>query len=164
MRMRLTDLQWYHGQIATIVWHAPEGERADRGRLTVHPSGAVEVHDPDSGELRLSLGWRAVRRLLDVYEGLRDDARFRHLRLARIGAGCDGAEIYLASGASDWRIIQGWDGTAARADVWHRYRVQDEASRFVSTAASLENALQGIAAEVPAQVRGQDRAEGSRVT
>jgi hypothetical protein len=152
---RLADLRRYDGKIATILWDAPEGEQADRGRLAVHGAGAVEIRDPDTDELRLSLGWRAVQRVLDVYEDLRDDVRFRHLKLTRVGAGRDGSEIYLTgatAGGGHWRIIQGWDGLCARADVWHRYKAPTKSGRYISTHHSLDEVLDVIDREATALV------------
>lgn len=150
--MRLANLREYDGKVATVVWHHPdEGWQANRGRVTVHrgnqPSrGAVEVHDPDSGKLRLSLGWQVVTRIEDVYEHLRDANTFRHLKLERVGAGLHGAEIYMAA-EGRWRIIQGWDGIYAHAGVWHLYDTPPRASRYTRTAPSLTAAVEWIERE-----------------
>jgi hypothetical protein len=146
MTARLADLRQYDGKVATVLWDTPDGAQADRGRLAVHRNGAVEVRDPDSGELRLSLGWRAVQRVLDVYEDLRSDVRFRHLNLSRIERAGQGVEVYEVDFWLPWRIVQGWDGTGARADVWHRFFVEasPKASRYTSTEHSLDEALKAI--------------------
>jgi hypothetical protein len=167
MGTRLGDLRQYDGKVATVVWrHPDEGWQATRGRVRVHRGnqasrGAVELYDPDSGALRLSLAWQRVTRVEDAYEDLRDAGTLRHLKLDRVGAGRDGAEIYMAA-EGRWRIIQGWDGICADARVWHIYETPPKVSRFITTAGSLTSAVEWINREESRRPEGRSDRAGPR--